>query len=84
MGRPSGIVDPRRADRGGGDKRSGAFGRGAGAADAADPLRVAMQLSGCSGVLPPKVAVRLCVRLAQLDREASCGASMVEDNTVRR
>ena len=40
-GRPSGLVDPRRAERGGGDERNETFGGGAVAADAANPLRAA-------------------------------------------
>ena len=43
VGRLSGIVEPRRAERGSGDERSGAFGGGDGAADAANPLRSAMR-----------------------------------------
>ena len=39
--RPSGIVESRRADRGGGDERNECFRGGAGAADAANLLRVA-------------------------------------------
>ena len=42
-GRPSGILEPRRAERVGGDERNGVFGGGAGAADAANPLRAALQ-----------------------------------------
>ena len=42
-GRPSRIVESRRAEHGGDDKQNGAFGGGAGAADAANPLRVAMR-----------------------------------------
>ena len=38
--RPVEVVDPRRADRGSGDVRSG---RGAEAADAANPLRAAVR-----------------------------------------
>ena len=41
--RPSGIVEPRRAERGGGDERNEVFGGGAGAADAANPLRAALR-----------------------------------------
>ena len=41
-GRPSGVVEPRRSDRGSGDERSGVFGRSAGVADAANPLRAAL------------------------------------------
>ena len=41
-GRPSGIVESRQVDRGGGDERSGSFGGGAGAADAANLLRAAL------------------------------------------
>ena len=41
-GRPSGIAEPRRSDRGSGDERSGVFGGSAGAADAANPLRAAL------------------------------------------
>ena len=40
-GRPSGIMKPRRADRRGGDEQNGAFGGGAGATDAANPMRAA-------------------------------------------
>ena len=40
VGWPAEVVDPRRADRGGGDVRSGG---GAEAADAAKPLRAAMR-----------------------------------------
>ena len=67
--RPSEIVESKskRADRGGGDERSEAFGGGAGVADAANPLRAAMRQSGRNGVLTAKVAVRLRVCLAQLD-----------------
>ena len=36
------IVEPRWAERGGGDERNEVFGGGAGAADAANPLRAAM------------------------------------------
>ena len=42
-GRPSGVVEPRRAERGGGDERNEAFGGGAGAAEAANPLRAAVR-----------------------------------------
>ena len=42
VGRLSGIVEPRRAERGGGDGRNMAFGGGGGAADAANPLRATM------------------------------------------
>ena len=42
VGRLSGIVEPRRAERGSGDEQSVAFGGGDGAADAANPLRSAM------------------------------------------
>ena len=42
-GRSSGIVEPRRAERGGGDERSGAIGGGAGAVDTANPLRAAVR-----------------------------------------
>ena len=41
-GRPSGIVESRRSDRGSGNERSGVFGGSAGAADAANQLRVAL------------------------------------------
>ena len=40
-GRPSGIVVPRRAERGGGDEQNKDFGGGARAADAANPLQAA-------------------------------------------
>ena len=73
--RPSGIVEPRRAERVGSDERNEAFGGGAGAADAANPLRAAVRLSGRNGVLLAKIAVCLRVRLAQLDRGASCWSS---------
>ena len=43
VGRLSGIVEPRRAERGSGDERSVTFGGGDGAADAAHPLRSAMR-----------------------------------------
>ena len=43
VGRLSGIVESRRAERGDDDERSVAFGRGDGAADAANPLRLAMR-----------------------------------------
>ena len=43
VGRLGGIVKPRRAERGGGDERSVAFGGGDGAADAANLLRSAMR-----------------------------------------
>ena len=39
VGWPAEVVEPRRADRGGGDVRSG---EGAEAADAANPLRAAV------------------------------------------
>ena len=42
-GRPSGIVEPRRAERRGVDERSGAFGGGARAVDTANPLRAAVR-----------------------------------------
>ena len=67
VGRLSGIEEPRRAERGIGDERSVAFGRGDGAADAANTL------SGRNGVLPVRVAVRLRVCLAPLDRETYYG-----------
>ena len=41
-GWPSGIVEPRRSDRGSGDERSCVFGGSAGAADAANPLQAAL------------------------------------------
>ena len=41
--RPSRIVEPRRAKRGGGDERNGALEGGAGAGDEVNPLRAAMQ-----------------------------------------
>ena len=41
--RPSGIGEPRRTERGGGDERNEVFGGGAGAADAANPLRAALR-----------------------------------------
>ena len=69
--RHSGIVESRRAERGGGDERNECFRGGAGAADAANLLRVAARYFGRNGVLPAKIAVRLRVRLIQLDREAS-------------
>ena len=40
VGWPAEVVEPRRADRGGGDVRSGG---GAEAADAANPLRATMR-----------------------------------------
>ena len=43
VGRLSGIVEPRRTERGGGDEQSGAFRGGDGAADAANPLRAVMR-----------------------------------------
>ena len=43
VGRLSGIVEPRRAERGSGDERSVAFEGGDGAADVANPLRSAMR-----------------------------------------
>ena len=42
LGRPSGIVEPRRSDHGSGDDRDGVFGGSAGAAGAAKPLRAAL------------------------------------------
>ena len=42
-GRPSGLVEPRRAERGGGDERSGTFGEGAIEVDTANPLRAAVR-----------------------------------------
>ena len=71
VGRLSGIVEPRRAERGSGDERSVAFGGGDGAADAANLLRSAMRQSGRNGVFSVRVAVRLRVCLAQSDRVAS-------------
>ena len=65
--RPSGIVKPRRAERGGDNERNETFGGGAGAADAVNPLRAAAQKSGRNGVLPAKITVRLRVRLSQLN-----------------
>ena len=62
-------MEPRRADRGGGDVRSGG---GAEAADAANPPWVAVRWSGRDGALPSKVAVWLRVR--RLDRGASSWA----------
>ena len=60
------VVEPRRADRGGGDVRRGG---GAEAADAANPLWAAVRYSGCDGALPSKVAVWLRVR--RVDRRES-------------
>ena len=40
-GRPSGIVEPRQAERRGRDERNETFGGGAGAADAENSLRAA-------------------------------------------
>ena len=44
VGRLSGIVEPRLAERGSGDERSVVFGGGDGAAEAANPLRSALEL----------------------------------------
>ena len=52
--RPVEVVEPKRADRGGGDVRSGG---GAEAADAANPLWMAVRYSGRDGALPSKIAV---------------------------
>ena len=41
--RPSGIGEPRRTERGGGDERNEVFGGGAEVADAANTLREAMR-----------------------------------------
>ena len=65
-------MEPKRAERGGSDERNEAFGGGAGAADAANPLRAAVRKSGRNGVLPAKIVDWLRVHLAQLDREALC------------
>ena len=43
VGRLNGIVESRRAERGGGDERSVTFKGGDGAADAANALRSAMR-----------------------------------------
>ena len=40
---PGGIVEPRWAERGGGDERDEAFGGGARMADVVNPLQVAMR-----------------------------------------
>ena len=65
------VVEPRRAERGGGDVRSGGD---AAAADAANPLWAAVQKSGRDGVLPSKIAVWLRVRC--VGRGASSRALM--------
>ena len=72
---PVGSWRPRRAERGGSDERNEAFGGGTGVADAANPLRAAVGLSGRNGVLLAKIAVWLRVRLAQLNRGVSCWSS---------
>ena len=41
-GRPSGVVEPRRSDRGSGDERGCVLGVSSGAAGAANPLRAAL------------------------------------------
>ena len=69
--RPVEVVESRRAERGGGDVRSGG---GAEAADAAKPLRAAVRWSGSDSALPSKIAVRLRVR--RVDRGASLWALM--------
>ena len=68
-------MEPRRAECGGSDERNEAFGGGAGAADTANPRQAAVRLSGRNGVLLAKIAVWLRVRLAQLNRGASCWSS---------
>ena len=65
-----------RAERGGGDERNEAFGGGARAADAANPLRATVRYYGLNGVVPAKIAVWLRVRLAKLDQETSCWSSI--------
>ena len=64
--RPVEVMEPRRADRGGGDVRSGG---GAEAADAANPLWAAVRWSGLDWELASKIAVWLRVR--HVDRGAS-------------
>ena len=68
-GRPVEVVEPRRADRGDGDVRSGG---GAEAADAANLRWAAVRSSRRYGALPSKVAVWLRVR--RMGRGASLGA----------
>ena len=53
-GRSSGIVVPRRAERGGGDEQNKDFGEDARAADAANPLRMARDNSGKTGCCLPR------------------------------
>ena len=62
-------MEPKRAERGGGDVRSGG---GAEAADAANPLWAAVRQSRRDVALPSKITVRLRVR--RVDRGASSRA----------
>ena len=66
---PVEIVEPRRADRGGGGVRSGG---GAEAADAANPLWAAVRWSGRDWALASEIAVWRRVR--RVDRGASSWA----------
>ena len=63
------VVESRRADRGGGDVRSGG---GAVAADAANPLWAVVRSSGRDWALASKIAVWL--RVHHVDRGASSWA----------
>ena len=54
------VVEPRRAEREGGDVRSGG---GVKETDAVNPLQAAKRWSGRGGVVPARIAVWLRVRL---------------------
>ena len=60
------IVQPRWAERGSGDRRSGAFGSGAAAADAVNSLMAVVWWSGRDGTLPVSIDVWLRVPWAQV------------------
>ena len=63
--RPSGILKPRRTERGGGDERSWVFRAGAGAADVATPLRATVRWSKRDGMFPVRIVDWLRVRRTQ-------------------
>ena len=62
---PSGILDPRRAEGGGGDERIWVFREGAGAADATNPLRATVRWSKREGTFPVRAVFWLRVSRVQ-------------------
>ena len=67
-------MKPRQAKRRGGDERSGAVRKGAGAADVVNPLWASMRSYGRNRTVPVRIAASLRVRLARGGKGGQGGA----------